>query len=115
MKIARAGTTTRWSDTVTYQNTVYVVEVPQTLDADIETQSQELLTSLATLLDLAGSSKSHLLMATIYLADIRHIERFNAIWEAWLPSGTAPVRACIEAKLANPGYKIEIQAIAATR
>lgn len=113
MTISRTGTTARWSDTVTHQNTIYLVEVPQTLDADIETQSHELLTSVAEQLNKAGSSKAHLLMATIYLADIRHIDRFNTIWEAWLPAGSAPVRACVEAKLANPGYKVEIQLIAA--
>lgn len=113
MTITRTGTTARWSDTVRHNGTVYVVEVPSSLAADITTQSRELLGSLAQSLVAAGSSQSHLLMATIYLADIREIDAFNAVWDQWLPAGTAPVRACIQARLANPGYRVEIQVIAA--
>ena len=111
--ITRLGTTQRWSDTVIHNGTVYVVEVPATLDADISGQAQELLTSLENLLLQAGSSKSHLLMCTIYLADIRDIDAFNAVWDNWVTAGTAPVRACVQARLAKTGYKVEVQAIAA--
>lgn len=111
--ITRLGTGQRWSDTVIHNGTVYVVEVPSTLDADISAQSRELLASLDNLLLQAGSSKSHLLMCTIYLADIRDIDAFNAVWDNWVPAGTAPVRACVQAKLAKTDYKVEVQAIAA--
>lgn len=111
--ITRTGTTARWSDTVSHNGVVYIVEVPSSLDADINQQSQEMLDSLEQSLAGVGSSKSHLLMATIYLRDIREIDAFNAIWDEWVPAGTAPARACIEAKLAKPGYKVEIQVIAA--
>ncbi len=111
--IVRTGTTTRWSDTVSHNGTVYIVEVPSTLSADISQQSQEMLDSLEKLLASAGSSKSHLLMATIYLRDIREIDAFNVIWDNWLPAGTAPARACVEATLAKSDYRVEIQVIAA--
>ena len=115
MRIQRNGTTARWSDSVSHGGTIYLVEVPSTLSADITAQSQEMLVSVEQQLLQLGSDKAQLLMATIYLADIRHIDAFNAIWDNWIPAGTAPVRACIEAKLANPGYKVEIQLIAAVR
>lgn len=115
MPIQRNGTTARWSDSVVHGGSVYLVEVPTTLSADITVQTQEMLASVEQQLLQLGSDKTQLLMATLYLADIRHIDAFNAVWDSWIPDGSAPVRACIEAKLANPGYKVEIQLIAAVR
>ncbi|MGL5799792.1 MAG: RidA family protein [Plesiomonas sp.] len=112
--IERIGTTTRWSDLVIHNGTVYVVEVPVTLDTDIHQQSLEVLNSLEQLLQKAGSSKAHILMATIYLQDIQDIAAFNAVWDKWLPDGCAPVRACVQARLAHAEYKVEIQLTAAT-
>ena len=67
---------------------------------------------------VAGGQESmtkapHLLMVTVYLADIRDIDCFNRYWDAWVPAGHAPVRACVQAALAHPGYRVEIQATAA--
>ena len=61
----------------------------------------------------AGSDKSRLLQVTIYLADISEIDAMNALWDDWVPAGCAPVRACVQAKLANPGYRIEVVVVAA--
>lgn len=113
MTIRRIGTATRWSDVVIHGGTVYVVEVPASPDADVTTQTREVLASLEASLQDAGSSKSHLLMATIYLDDIREIDAFNAVWDAWVPPGTAPVRACVQARLGKPGFKVEVQLVAA--
>ncbi|MNI96160.1 Endoribonuclease L-PSP [compost metagenome] len=52
-------------------------------------------------------------MANIYLKDIGDIAAFNAQWDAWIPAGTAPVRACVQACLAHEGYKVEVQLTAA--
>jgi len=60
-----------------------------------------------------GSNKNRLLTVTIFLKDIRDIDLFNAIWDEWIPKDSAPVRACIEAKLANPEYLVEVQLTAA--
>jgi enamine deaminase RidA (YjgF/YER057c/UK114 family) len=111
--IKRIGTNARWSDIVVHDGTVYVVEVPSSASADLTTQTREVLRSLESLLEEAGSSKSQLLMATIYLDDIREIEAFNAVWDEWVPAGTAPVRACVQARLGKVGYKVEVQVIAA--
>jgi len=113
MDIERIGTTRRYSDVVMHGNTVYLVEVPATLEADIAAQTREVLASIDTLLAKAGSDRSRLLMATIYLRDMADYDAMNAVWDAWLPEGTAPVRACIESRLAQPGYRIEVVLTAA--
>jgi enamine deaminase RidA (YjgF/YER057c/UK114 family) len=113
MKIERIGVQTRWSDMVVHAGTVYVVEVPVTIAADVTAQTREVLASLEDSLRQAGSSKGHLLMVTIFLDDIRDLDAFNALWDAWVPPGTAPVRACVEARLGKLGYKVELQVTAA--
>jgi enamine deaminase RidA (YjgF/YER057c/UK114 family) len=111
MTIERIGVQTRWSDLVIHNGTLYVVEVPVTVDGDLATQTREVLASLEESLRQAG--KAHLLMVTIFLDDIRDLDDFNAVWDAWVPAGTAPVRACVEARLGKLGYKVELQVTAA--
>jgi enamine deaminase RidA (YjgF/YER057c/UK114 family) len=111
--ITRIGTTARWSDIVVHDGRVYLVEVPSSPEADLTTQAREVLGSLESMLENAGSSKAHLLMATIYLDDIRELDAFNAVWDAWVPPGTAPVRACVQARLGKVGFKVEVQLVAA--
>lgn len=113
MSVKRIGTTTRWSDAVIHNNTVYLVEVPSNLDGNISEQAKNLLSSVESRLLEVGSNKSNILMVTIYLSSINHIGAFNEIWDTWLPASTAPVRACVEARLANPAYLVEIQLTAA--
>ena len=113
MQIQRHGTTRRYSDSVVHNGTVYLVEVPANLDADISAQTENLLGSIERLLAQAGSDKSRLLMATIYLADMADYDAMNAVWDAWLPEGSAPARACLQARLANPKFKVEIVLTAA--
>ena len=113
MQIQRHGTTRRYSDSVVHNGTVYLVEVPSNLDADITGQTENLLASIERLLAQAGSDKSRLLMATIYLADMADYGAMNAVWDAWLPEDSAPARACVQARLANPGFKVEIVLTAA--
>ena len=115
MNIERHGTTRRYSDVVTHGNTVYLVEVAQSLDADITTQTREVLASIEALLLKAGSDKTRLLQVTLYLPDMADYAAMNAVWDDWVPEGTAPARACIQAGLAKPGYRIEAVVIAARR
>lgn len=114
MQIQRHGSTCRYSDSVVHNGTVYLVEVPSNLDADITGQTENLLASIERLLAQAGSDKSRLLMATIYLADMADYSAMNAVWDAWLPEGSAPARACVQARLANPGFRVEIVLTAAS-
>lgn len=113
MTIERRGTSRRYSDSVVHGGTVYLVEVPQTLTADITGQTREMLASVEKLLGQAGSDKSRLLQATIYLRDMADYAAMNAVWDEWVPEGTAPVRACVEARLANPDMRVEIVIVAA--
>lgn len=114
-EIVRRGTTARYSDSVCHGGVVYLVEVPTTPDADVATQTREVLASVERQLAECGSGKDRLLMATIYLPNMTDYAAMNAVWDAWLPEGTAPARACVQAGLANPGYKVEIVVTAASR
>jgi len=115
MNITRFGTTQRFSDVVVHQGTVYLVEVPSNVDEDITAQIENLLASTQRLLTQAGSDKTCLLQVTLYLADMNDYDAMNTVWDAWLVEGTAPVRACVQARLANPKYKIEIALTAAVK
>ena len=68
-----------------------------------------------SLLDEAGADKTRILSATIYLADIGTFAQMNSVWDTWVPRGHTPARATVEAKLAAPVYKVEIQVVAALR
>lgn len=115
MSIQRYGTTRRYSDSVVHAGTVYLVEVPANLDADVAAQTENLLASVDQLLAQAGSDKSHLLMVMIYLADMADYDAMNAVWDAWVPEGHAPTRACVQARLANPKYRVEMALTAAVQ
>ena len=108
MQIQRHGTTRRYSDSVVHNSTVYLVEVPSNLDDDITAQTSNLLSSIENLLAQAGSDKTRLLMVTIYLADMADYDAMNAVWDDWLPMGSAPTRACVQARLANPKFRVEM-------
>ena len=113
MQIQRHGTTRRYSDSVVHNSTVYLVEVPSNLDDDITAQTSNLLSSIENLLAQAGSDKTCLLMVTIYLADMADYDAMNAVWDDWLPMGSAPTRACVQARLANPKFRVEMALTAA--
>lgn len=114
MSVQRFGTTERYSDSVVHNGTLYTVEVPTSIDTNIETQTSEVLGSLERLLVQAGSDKSRILMATIYLTDMADYEGMNAVWDNWLPPRTAPCRVCVQvASLANEGWRVEIALTAA--
>ena len=81
--------------------------------ADITGQTEQVLAQIDSLLHEAGSDKSHLLSATIYLPDIADFAAMNAVWEKWVIAGATPARATVQATLAAPEYKVEIQIVAA--
>lgn len=115
MNIERFGTTSRYSDIVVHNGTAWIVEVPSSSDGDIQTQTREVLISLERLLEQASSGKDRILMATIYLTDLADYDEMNAMWDAWIPPGSAPSRACVQVvALAQPGWRIEIALVAAT-
>jgi enamine deaminase RidA (YjgF/YER057c/UK114 family) len=71
------------------------------------------LAQIDRLLEEAGSDKRRLLSATIYLADMADYAAMNEVWDAWVPQGETPARATVQARLAHPAYRVEIQAVAA--
>lgn len=106
--IERHGVTKRWADMVIHNHTAYFVEVPDDIDQDAASQIDQVLSQTEARLVAVGSSKANLLQVIIYLPDPAHFALLNEKWEAWLPEGQAPTRACIHAKLAAPALAIEL-------
>lgn len=102
----------QWSDAVIHQQTAYFVEVPES-GTDITSQTQALLAQAERTLADVGSSKAHLLMATIYIKHMSDRAALNAAWQAWLPEGCAPARVCVSAEMASPDYLLEVAFVAA--
>ena len=95
--------------------TVYLAgQVADDPTADITGQTRQVLALIDALLQEAGSGKTKILSATIYLPDIADFAAMNAVWEQWVVPGHTPARATVEAKLAAPELRVEIQVIAAT-
>lgn len=111
--IIRHGVTRRWSDAVVHGGVAYFVEVPDDPSQDASGQFQQVLSQVDARLRQVGSDLTRLLQVMIYLPEPADLPTFNAMWEAWLPEGHAPSRACIHAKLAAPQYRIELVITAA--
>jgi len=111
--IQRHGTCRRYSDSVVHAGTVYLVEIAADTSLDAAGQTTSMLASVDRLLAQAGSDRRHLLMVTLYLADMADYDAMNAVWDAWVPEGCAPTRACVQARLAKPEYRVEIALTAA--
>ena len=86
--------------------------VPANLAADAKGQAVEVLAEIDRLLALAGSDKSKVVIANLWLADVRHREAVNEAWSAWMGGQNAPARATVEAKLVDPRMLVEIGVIA---
>ncbi len=104
----------RMSEASIHGGIVYLAgQIPETPEADIETQTREVLAAIDALLAQAGSDKSRILRAQIFLADIADFDGMNRAWDAWVVPGNAPARATVEARLANPAWKVEVVVTAA--
>ena len=112
--IQRHNVGKRLSEIVVHGDTVYLAgEVPDDTAKDIGGQTAEVLAKIDKLLATAGTDKSRLLSAQIFLPDMADFAGMNAVWEKWVVPGQTPARATIQAKLANPAYKVEIMCVAA--
>ena len=78
------------------------------LGASVAEQTHQILAQVETLLSEAGTDNKHLLRAVIWLDDMKHFAAMNEVWDAWVPEGYAPTRACGEARLARPELHVEI-------
>ncbi len=114
MTIQRFHVGKRLSEMAVHNGTIYLAgQVADDPVQDITSQTQQVLAAIDKLLAEAGSDKAKILSATIYIADMANFPAMNAVWDAWVVQGHTPPRATVEAKLAKPAYKVEIQVIAA--
>jgi enamine deaminase RidA (YjgF/YER057c/UK114 family) len=115
MTIQRFDTGPRMSQVVIHGDTVYLAGVVANKAAgeNVTRQTQEVLSIIDGHLKKAGSDKSKLLTATIYLTDMKTFADMNAAWDGWVSAGNTPARATVEAKLAAPQYNVEIMVTAA--
>jgi enamine deaminase RidA (YjgF/YER057c/UK114 family) len=115
MQITRHQVGTRMSKAVVHGDTVYlagmVAEAPK--GKSVTEQAKDILRQIDALLAAAGSDKSKLLSANIWITDMANFAEMNAVWDAWVSSGNTPARATVEAKLASPDYMLEIMVVAA--
>lgn len=110
----RLHVASRYSEAAIHQGVVYLAgQVPEDARADITGQTEQVLTLIDQLLAQAGSDKTQLLMVTIYLAEMADYAAMNQVWDAWLLAGHAPPRACVQARLADPRWKVEMVVTAA--
>ena len=94
--------------------TVYLAgQVASDPSADATGQTRQVLAQIDRLLAEAGTDKTKLLSATIWITDMANFAEMNAVWDAWVSPGNTPARATVEAKLASPDYKVEIIVTAA--
>ena len=116
MTIERRHVGKRLSEMVIHRTSGLVFLAGQVADdghANIGEQVLQVLGNIDRLLAEAGGDKRKILSATIYLPDMADFAAFNAVWEAWVPTGETPARATVQAKLASPEYRIEIAVVAA--
>jgi enamine deaminase RidA (YjgF/YER057c/UK114 family) len=112
--IKRLQSGLRMSQAVIHGDTVYLAgQVATDPSADVAGQTRQILGEIDRLLAEAGTDKTRVLSATIYLADIGTFAQMNSVWDTWVPAGNTPARATVEARLAAPAYKVEIQVVAA--
>nr|WP_316644130.1 RidA family protein [uncultured Roseateles sp.] len=104
----------RLSEMAVYNGTVYLAgQVPSDASQDAQGQTQQVLAAIDALLARAGTDKTRILMAQIFIANLADFPGLNAAWDAWVPAGHTPPRATVEAKLAKPEWKVEIVVTAA--
>jgi enamine deaminase RidA (YjgF/YER057c/UK114 family) len=115
MKIERHETGPRMSKAVIHGDTVYlagiVADSPKGKSA--AEQTKNILSQIDGFLALAGTDKTKLLSANIWITDMANFAEMNSVWDSWVSPGNTPARATVEAKLASPDHKVEIMVVAA--
>ena len=115
MSVERHETGPRMSQVVVHGNTVYLAGVVARNNSgkSMTEQTKEILSTIVGYLAKAGTDKSKLLTANIWITDMADFNEMNAVWDGWVSPGNTPARATVQAKLAAPGYKVEIMVVAA--
>lgn len=115
MDIQRINPCANWSDATVFNSMVHFVEIAADPEGNMLSQTEQLFAQAEATLASVGSDKSRLLSVTIYVTDFANVGVFNKAWQAWLPEGCAPSRACLKVELADPAYLVEIAFVAAVK
>ncbi|REL28217.1 RidA family protein [Thalassotalea euphylliae] len=116
MTIERIETKQRMSRIVKHNGVIYLCgQVCADATKDITEQTQTMLDKVDDLLVKSGSSREHILSATIYLKTMKDFAEMNAVWDAWVPEDHAPARACVTADMAREALLVEISVVAAEK
>ena len=113
--ITRIGSGPRMSQAVLHNGSVYLAGQVGHAGQSVAEQTRTALAEVDRLLAEAGSDKTRILSAQIWLADMADFAVMNAVWDAWVPAGHTPARATGESRLASPDYRVEIIVVAALR
>ncbi|NJM82725.1 MAG: RidA family protein [Tabrizicola sp.] len=111
--ITRYGIGARMSEAVAYNGIVWLAGQVGAPGASVADQTRQCLAEVDRILAAAGTDKTRILSAQIWLADMAQFAEMNVVWDAWVPAGHTPARATGEARLAAPDYKVEIIVTAA--
>lgn len=104
----------RLSEMAVYNGIAYLAgQVPEDDTLDMYSQTKQVLAEIDKWLAEAGTDKSRILMAQVFVANMIEFDEMNRAWDEWVAEGNSPPRAAIEAKLANPNWKVEIVVTAA--
>ncbi|ANB90664.1 endoribonuclease L-PSP [Moraxella ovis] len=102
------------SEIAIHNGVVYLAgQVPNGDSLDIKGQSREVFANIDAALAKAGSDKSKILSAQVFITDLANFDAFNSEWNQWVKDITPPTRATVEAKLVNPNWLVEIMVVAA--
>ena len=114
MTIQRIDVGPRMSQAVVHGDTVYLAGIvaEERKGRSVADQTRQVLARIDQLLAQAGSDKSRLLKATIWLRDIASFDEMNSVWDAWVVPGETPARACVESRMAAADILVEIQVTA---
>ncbi len=99
--IRRFGDSPRWADVVVHRGVAQWVEVAEDATTPFREQAAQVLTQIDATLAMLGADRTRLLSLTIYLSDLADAPVLNELWDAWVPRGHAPVRACVQAGLSG--------------
>jgi len=112
--IQRVNVEKRLSDMAIHNGVAYLAgQIPEDPSLDMTGQTEQVLSIIDGLLEQAGTNKSRILMAQIFIANMAEFDGMNKAWDAWVSDGNAPPRATVESRLANPDFKVEIVVMAA--
>jgi enamine deaminase RidA (YjgF/YER057c/UK114 family) len=115
MALKRIGAGNRMTEAVIHGNMVYLsgYVAEKTVGKSVKEQTQDILAQIDETLKEAGSDKTKVIKANIWLTDIKTWAQMNEAWDAWVVPGQTPARATVESKLAAPGLDVEIMVEAA--